>query len=119
MLSVLRFGRGEEDAPRLAERAYELAVVSDDREQLQTASWALGHVLTWSVHTDQARAFLEALYETERQTDERRSAGTLWYLSFVELRAGRWQVASKHADRMLEIGRQYGTPIGPAFFLSR
>ena len=116
MLSVLRFGRGEEDAPRLAERAYELAVVSDDREQLQTASWALGHVLTWSVRTDQARAFLEALYETERQTDERRSAGTLWYLSFVELRAGRWQVASKHADRMLEIGRQYGTPIGPAFF---
>ena len=48
-----RFDRGDEDAPRLAERAYELAVGCDDREQLRTASWALGHILTWSVSTDQ------------------------------------------------------------------
>src|SRR5918993_2942280 len=116
MLAVFRFGRGDADAPRLAERAYDLAAGCDDREQLRTASWALGHILTWSVSTDRARALLEARYEEERHTDERSSASTLWYLSFVELRAGRWDVASEHAERMLEIGRQYGMVSGPAFF---
>ena len=116
MLAVFRFGRGDEDAPTLADLAYERAAACDDPEQLQTASWALGHVLTWSVSTDRARALLEARYEQERHADERASGATLWYLSFVELRAGRWQLASDYAERMLEVNRQYGTPIGPAFF---
>ena len=34
MLALFRFDRGDADAPRLAERAYELAVGCDDREQL-------------------------------------------------------------------------------------
>ena len=116
MLATLRFDRGDEDAPGLAERAYELAVVGDDREQLQSATWALGHVLTLSVSTERARAVLAALYDEERQTDERRSARVLWALSFVELRAGRWQLASEYAERMLEIDREYGVTFAPAFF---
>ena len=116
MLAVFRFGRGDEEAPRLAERAYDLAVGCDDREQLRTASWALGHILTWSVSTDRARPLLEARYEEERHTDERSSASTLWYLSFVELRAGRWDVASEYAERMLEVSSQYGMLNAPAFF---
>ena len=116
MLAVFRFGLGDGEALRLAERAYDLAAGSDDREQVQRAGWTLGHILTWSVSTDRARALLEARYEVERRTDERSSASTLWYLSFVELRAGRWEVASEYAERMFEVGRQYGMVIGPAFF---
>jgi DNA-binding CsgD family transcriptional regulator len=116
MLALFRFNRGDADAVTLADRAYELAVVSGDRGQLLTASWVLGHVLTWSVSTDRARAILEARYAEQRDTDERGSSGTLWYLSFVELRAGRWQLASEYADQALEIRDQYGSPMGPDFF---
>ena len=116
VLALLRFNRGDEDAPGLAERAYELALVCNDREQRRVASWALSHLLTWSVRADRARAFLEARYEEERQWDERGSAEPLWYLSFVELRAGLWQVASEYAERALDISTQYGTPPAPAFF---
>jgi DNA-binding CsgD family transcriptional regulator len=116
VLALVRFNRGDEDAPRLAQRGYELALVCDDREQLRAAGWALSHLLTWSVSTDKARALLEARYEKERQWDERGSAEPLWYLSFVELRAGRWQVASEYAERVLEIESEYGSPHAPAFF---
>ena len=115
-LAVFRFGRGDEEAPRLAERAYDLAAGCDDREQLRTASWALGHILTWSVSTDRARPLLEARYEEERHTDERSSASTLWYLSFVELRAGRWELAAEYAERMSEVSGQYGMVSAPSFF---
>ena len=116
VLAAVRILRGEQDAAGLAERAYELAVACEDREQLRRASWAVVHVLMLSDSTDRARAFLEAGYEAERRTDERNSARVLFNLALVELRAGRWEVASDHAERMLEIDRQYGTTFPPSFF---
>ena len=44
-LAFLRFNGGDADAPGEAERAYELAVASGDREQLQRAEFMLAHVL--------------------------------------------------------------------------
>src|SRR5262249_11152498 len=36
------------------------------------------------------------------------SAEALWYLAWVELRAGRWSLAAECADRAQEIFHQYG-----------
>nr|MBA2384448.1 hypothetical protein [Actinomycetota bacterium] len=113
VLAVIRFNLGDADGLRLAERAHELASACGD--ELHEATWALAHVLMWSVETERARALLDARYEEERHRDERASAEWLWYLSFVELRAGRWQVAAEHAERCLDIGTQYG-PIYPQMF---
>ena len=90
ILARLRFDLGDAAAPALAERAYGLASASGDREQLADASGTLGHILVWSVSTDRARALLESLYEEECDRDERAGAESLFYLAFVELRAGRW-----------------------------
>ena len=45
---------------------------------------------SWSVSADRARAFLEARTRRSGTGTSARSAAALWYLSFVELRAGRW-----------------------------
>jgi DNA-binding CsgD family transcriptional regulator len=116
MLATLRFDLGDADAPALADRAYELASAGGDPEQVRLASWALGHILVWSVSTDRARLLLESLYEEERDRDERRAAGVLWYLAWVELRSGRLQAAAQYAERSIEINSQYGTPNPPLFF---
>ena len=59
-LAFLRFNGGDADAPGEAERAYELAVASGDRQQLQRAEYMLAHVLSWSVLTERARDLLES-----------------------------------------------------------
>lgn len=108
VLALLRFDVGDADAPRLAEQAYGLAAATGDSEQLEEARWALTHVLVWSVSTDRARALLEAQHREWSDRDEPRSAGALWYLAFVEFRAGRWSLSADYAERAREIGLQYG-----------
>lgn len=115
-LAVLRFDLGEPDAPKLAERAHELASAGGDREQLNKVSSALRHILVFSVDTDRARALLEQQYEEERYRDERESIESLWYLSVVEIHAGRWQLAAQHAERCLDVGSQYGMTFPQLYF---
>ena len=93
----------------MAEQAYELAVAIGDSDLLKEASFALAHVLVWSVRTDQARAFLEAQEREWHDRDEEMSGQALWFLTFVELRAGRWSHAAEYAERAREIGLQYSS----------
>jgi len=117
VLALLRFDSGDPGAPRLAERAYEAAVAVADPELLKEASFARGHVLVWSVETDRARAMLEGQHRELSERDELGSAEALWYLSLVELRAGRWSLAAEYAERAREVGVQYGVEIPQSLFL--
>jgi DNA-binding CsgD family transcriptional regulator len=115
VLALLRFDLGDADAPRLAERAHEAAAAAADPELLKAAGWAHAHVLMWSVETDRARAMLETQHREWSKRDELFSTGALWYLSFVELRAGRWSLAAKYAARAREVNVQYGIEIPQNF----
>jgi DNA-binding CsgD family transcriptional regulator len=107
-LAFLRFNSGDPDAPRTAERAYELAVASGDGHQLQRAEYVLFHTLSWSVHTERARDLLESHLRRWRDRDERSAATALWFLALVELRAGRLLQAEQHAESSYRINVQYG-----------
>ena len=116
-LALLRFNGGDPDAPREAERAYELAVASGDGQQVQRAEFMLAHVLSWSVLTERARDLLESHHQRWRDEDERSAATAHWFLALVELRAGRWLRAEQHAESAYMINVQYGNL--PRFTCSR
>jgi DNA-binding CsgD family transcriptional regulator len=106
-VAVLRFNAGEPDALRLAEQAYELAGTVADPRQLLETSKNLAEVLVFSCLLDRARALLESLHREWSERDEWLSAALLWYLTLVELRAGRWSLAAEYADRGREVALQY------------
>ena len=107
-LAFLRFNSGDADAPREAERAYELAVASGDRQQLQRVEYMLAHVLSWSVVTERARDLMESHELRWRDQDERAAATAHWFLALTELRAARWPQAEQHAESAYRINAQYG-----------
>jgi len=107
-LSVLLFNAGAPEAPELAEQAFELAAAAKPHERLEP-SVGLAHVLTWSARLDRARVLLEGLCAELHLRDEIGVSTALWYLSLVELDAGRLALAAEHADRQREITRLYAT----------
>jgi DNA-binding CsgD family transcriptional regulator len=117
VLAVLRFEDGDLEAPRLAERAYEAATAVADAKLITDASWGLAHILVWSVETARARALLESQYREWSERDELGAMGALWYLSWVELRAGRWSLAAEYAERVWEIDIQYGMEAPQVIYL--
>ena len=110
-LAFLRFNGGDADAPREAERAYELALAAGDHQQLQRVEYMLAHVLSWSVLTERARELMESHERRWRDQDERAAATAHWYLALVELRAGRWLQAEQHAESAYLINVQYGIQV--------
>ena len=98
-LAFLRFNGGDADAPRDAERAYELAVACGDEQQLDRAENMLAHVLTWSVRTERARVLMESRYRRRREHDERAvpPRSGFWRSSNCE-RVDGWQ-AEQHAEQ--------------------
>jgi DNA-binding CsgD family transcriptional regulator len=116
MLAVIRFDLSDPDAPRLADRAYELAAACGDPAQKHAVTWALAHVLTWSVGTERARSLLEAYYRDWRDRDERMGTEALWYLAMVELSAGRWVLAAEYAERVHSVHEQYEVSAPMHFF---
>ncbi len=115
ILAALRFDAGDPEAPRLAERAYDAAAAVADPELLKEASWARAYVLVFSVETDSARAFLESRHREWSERDELWSMRALWFLSLVELRAGRWSLAAEYAERARELGVEYEMEAAPSF----
>jgi DNA-binding CsgD family transcriptional regulator len=106
-LSVVRFNAGEPDALELAEQALDLAAAAGESKRLFEAWEGLVHVLVWSAQLDRARTLLESQYEELRERDEAATAPVLWYLSLVELGAGRLALAADYAERQREINRLY------------
>jgi DNA-binding CsgD family transcriptional regulator len=106
MLTFLGSALGDPEATAHAARACELARGTDEA-RLSDATSMLAGVLE-PTDSDKARALLEGEYQAWHERDELRTAGILWTLSWVELQAGRWQLAAEYADRAYEIKIQYG-----------
>jgi DNA-binding CsgD family transcriptional regulator len=117
VLACLRFDAGDPQAPRLAEEAYTAAAVVADPQVFKYASATVAHVLVWSVETDRARAMLESQHRERSERDELWSSEALWFLGWVEWRAGRWSLAAKYADRVHEVSLQYGIEMPPQLYL--
>jgi DNA-binding CsgD family transcriptional regulator len=109
VLSLLRFNAAAPEALDLAEQALDAAAASGRRQRRDEASFGLAHALLWSSQLDRARTLLERLCAELSLRDEVATGGALWYLSLVELGAGRLARAAEHADRQREIGRLYAT----------
>ena len=107
VLAQTRFIAGNRDARRLAEQADELAAAAGDFERRRLAGFCLSHILVWSADLGRARQRLEALDREGADRDERVSAQARWYLSLVELWAGRWAFAAEHAELSRELSLQY------------
>jgi DNA-binding CsgD family transcriptional regulator len=58
-----------------------------------------------------ARALLEREYREWHERDEPRSARALWGLAWVELRAGRLELAATHAADAHDVAIQYGLEV--------
>jgi DNA-binding CsgD family transcriptional regulator len=108
-LALLRFNAGEAGAFRLAEQAHELAATAGDAQYRLQAAFSFAHVLVWSVQHERGRALLESLHRELRERDELWSAEALWYLSLLELQAGRWALAADYIDRYRKVHLQYAT----------
>jgi DNA-binding CsgD family transcriptional regulator/DNA polymerase III delta prime subunit len=106
-LGFLRFNDADPDALELVQRAYEMADGIDAPRERRDAAFLFARVLLWSGRLDPARALLESLYREVSERDERQSANALWYLSLVELAAGRLALAADYAERQLDISNQY------------
>jgi DNA-binding CsgD family transcriptional regulator len=113
-LALLRFNVGDAEAPELAGQAVALAVALDDPELLNEAHRSLAHVLVWSAELERARALLENLDRMWSDRDERWSAHARWYLSVVELQAGRWSLAEAHAEHARVVMTQYAAELPPS-----
>ena len=106
-LAIVRFNRGDPDARRVAERAYELARPgSDSRDAIE---FALAHVLVWSLDIGAAREVLEATRRAWGDRDERVTANVLWYTALLEVRAGRLTFAYECAEEARDLIRQYSS----------
>lgn len=108
ILALNRFASGRRGALELAERAYRLAEGVRNPQLMVKAGWSVGHVLTWLGDTSRARDWLEHRLAEWADRDEQARADCLWYLTLVELWAGRWSIAGDYADQFLEIRAQYG-----------
>ena len=99
---------GDAEAPALAARAQDLATAVGDPELLRAATEVTASVLMSCASIDAAREVLEGEYRDWQERDEPWSAHLLWFLSLVELSAGRWQLAADYASRARDIKVQYG-----------
>ena len=106
--AVLAWFRGETGADeQLRTVAPDLAVAFGGERLVQEATQAIVNALP----SAEARALLEREHRDWRDRDEPRSARALWGLSWVELRAGRLELAAEQAADAHDVAIQYGLEV--------
>jgi DNA-binding CsgD family transcriptional regulator len=110
MMTFLGATVGDPEAAAYAERAHEIAVTTGEARLLRRARFALLETTKTSDHRA-ARVLLEREYEESRERDDLSTAQVLDGLAWVELWAGRWDVATEHAERAYELLTQYGLEV--------
>jgi DNA-binding CsgD family transcriptional regulator len=111
MLAKLEGHLADPDAIVHARRADDIARTTGDPLLSRVAAFATAEVLSITMRMDEARAVLEAEHAQWRERDEPWSADLLWALAWVEIFAGRWPLAQRHAERARTILSQYGLEI--------
>ncbi len=108
-LAFLRFGLGDPGAPADAERAYRLALDKRRRAAASRAARRSSAMCSCGPSRPSAHATSSKTQDREwRERDERIAEEAHWYLSLVELHAGRWDLAQRYAESARDIGEQYG-----------
>ena len=108
MMTFLGSAVGDPEAPAYAARAHDIAVGTADARLLRTARFALVETIQ---SFDRARAWLEREYAECRERDDLSSAEALDSLAWLELWAGRWELAADYADRAYDLMTQYGLEV--------
>jgi DNA-binding CsgD family transcriptional regulator len=108
MLVSLECMVGVAEAPAHATRARGLATVVGEPELLKEATEALAAVLLARLDIAALRRLLEHEYQEWQERDELWSGLLLYFLSWVEFSAGRWELAADNAARARDIKVQYG-----------
>src|SRR5216110_1878427 len=85
--------------PRHTRRARDLATAARDPCLLREANVLVSGMLMDSGNIDEGRAVLEQEYREWQERDELFSAQVRWALAWLELWAGRWELAAEHAAR--------------------
>jgi len=107
-LTTLRSQVGDPEAASTAARALDLAAASDDERMRRNAKLPYAGSFMPFGDLDAQRASFEDVYREWHDRDELFAAHLLWKLSWIELWAGRWKLASEYAERSHEINLQYG-----------
>ncbi|HYM97795.1 MAG TPA: AAA family ATPase [Candidatus Sulfotelmatobacter sp.] len=101
-----RTGLGSSDAEMEEALAIERSL--PPTHKTGAATRALVYQLIWSGRLDDARRVLERWLAELAAADDRRQEEALWYLSMLELRAGNWRLAARHAATSLAIRAEFG-----------
>ena len=73
------------------------------------ATFTRAHVLTWSgADLDAARSLLQTCRDALRANDSMNEGHFLFWLSLVEWRAGQWDAAAQHVERLIALVAQAG-----------
>jgi DNA-binding CsgD family transcriptional regulator len=107
-LYVLGSMVGDAETPAYVARARDLATAAGDPCLLREANVVASGMLIDSGNIDEGRAGLEQEYREWQERDELFSAQVLWALAWLELWAGRWELAAKQAARARDVNVQYG-----------
>ncbi len=110
MVAYLGLVAGDVAAPQVAARALDVATATGDPLLVRVASMAVADTLHHERRIS-VRELLERDYVEWRDRDELWGAELLWVLSWVELWAGRWELAADYAARARDIRAQYGLEI--------
>jgi len=108
MMTFLGSAVGDPETPAYAARAHDIAVGTADARLLRTARLALVETIQ---SVDRARALLEREYAECRDGDDLSAAEALHSLAWLELWAGRWELAADYADRAYDLMTQYGLEV--------
>ncbi len=107
-LNTLGTIMGDEESPEYAARARDLANAAGDARLLRESTLVVHGGWVESNSIDARRTMLEHEYERWHERDELFSAQVLWDLAWLELWAGRWELAADYATRARNVSAQYG-----------
>jgi len=110
MMTYLGSAVGDPEAAAYAGRAHEIAVATGDARLVRRARFALLDTIKTSDH-GAARALLECEYQESRERDDLAAADALHELAWLELSAGRWELAAEYAERAYDLMTQYGLEV--------
>ena len=112
-LSLLRYDGGHGIDDELLGKLRELDVLADPDPFDARPIVCVARQLVWGGGHEEAGSLLEGLRNELHERDEAGEAGALWYLSFVELFASRWSLASEYSERCELFDEQSGVgPVG-------
>jgi DNA-binding CsgD family transcriptional regulator len=106
-LAATRLLAGEPDALQLIEDALERARSTGDPDALAAAAGVHGQSLLILGRLDEARQTLSECHHWAADHDETTAIAMLFFLAHTEHRAGRWEVARSHAERIDELEAHY------------